>query len=435
MIQPRLQKHAMGPPTAVSDYLIHMSFNGLVKVTLVVAYAPNEAAHPRDKKAFCLQLTAILRAILTSHCVFILGDLNAQVGNNMATSVDLSIAKADTLLVAKEARWKYQGSPSDTTQAAMEEADAAFRAANREFRRSATADLAAFQESEARCLQEAYEDRHTRVVFNKIKVLTGRTRAAPIASIKSPTGHPTSDPQTIANVVATHSERTLNVESTVAQETLAGTRQRTRILEAAHRREEEEQAQAPQPSAPGAIPPPSGASVPTIEQVMKAIQKLKNTAPGNCAVTAQMLMLGGHAVASRLHRVKSVTWASVRCPQSWKEATLTYTYKGKEDKLLPENYRGISLQSVCSKVYTNVLIDRLKPTIEPTLHKAQCGFRASRGCADQLFTMRRICELSKAGRAPVFAAFMDYRNAFDSVNREAMWTLMAARGVDPHLVS
>eukprot|EP00798_Chlamydomonas_sp_ICE-L_P023886 gene23886-biopygen18395 len=222
----------------------------------------------------------------------------------------------------------------------MEEADAAFRAANRECRRSATADLAAFQESEARCLQEAYEDRHTRVVFNKINVLTGRTRAAPIASIKSPTG----------------------------------------------------------------------ASTPTIEQVMKAIQKLKNTAPGNCAVTAQMLKLGGHAVASRLHKVISVTWASGRCPQSWKEATLTYIYKGKEDKLLPDNYRGISLLSVCSKVYTNVLIDRLKPTIEPTLHEAQW-------------------------RAPLFAAFVDYRKAFDSVNREAMWTLMAARGVDPHLVS
>ena len=113
----------------------------------------------------------------------------------------------------------------------------------------------------------------------------------------------------------------------------------------------------------------------------------------------------------------------------------TYIYKGKEDKLLPDNYRGISLLSVCSKVYTNVLIDRLKPTIEPTLHEAQCGFRASRGWADQLFTMRRICELSKAGRAPLFAAFLVYRKAFDSVNREAMWTLMAARGVDPHLVS
>eukprot|EP00798_Chlamydomonas_sp_ICE-L_P023896 gene23896-biopygen18400 len=168
---------------------------------------------------------------------------------------------------------------------------------------------------------------------------------------------------------------------------------------------------------------------------MKVIQKLKNTAPGNCAVTAQMLKLGGHAVALRLHRVISVTWPSGRCPQSWKEATLTYIYKGKEDKLLPDNYRGISLLLVCSKVYTNVLMDRLKPTIEPTMHEAQCGFRASRGCADQLFTMRRFCELSKVGRAPLFAAFVDYRKAFDSVNREAMWTLMAARGVDPHLFS
>jgi len=57
------------------------------------------------------------------------------------------------------------------------------------------------------------------------------------------------------------------------------------------------------------------------------------------------------------------------------------------------------------------------------------------GCAVQLFSMRRIFELSKAGRAPLFAAFADYRKAFDNINREAMWTLMAARGVDPFLVS
>ena len=57
------------------------------------------------------------------------------------------------------------------------------------------------------------------------------------------------------------------------------------------------------------------------------------------------------------------------------------------------------------------------------------------GCAVQLFSMRRIFELSKAGRAPLFAAFADYRKAFDNINREAMWTLMATRGVEPHLDS
>ena len=53
----------------------------------------------------------------------------------------------------------------------------------------------------------------------------------------------------------------------------------------------------------------------------------------------------------------------------------------------------------------------------------------------KLFIMRRICELSNTGQAPLYAAFVDYRKAFDNVNREAMWTLMAARGLDPHLVS
>eukprot|EP00798_Chlamydomonas_sp_ICE-L_P006735 gene6735-biopygen1929 len=348
-------------------------------------------------------------------------------------TVDLSIAKADALLVAKEARWKYQGSPPDTTQAAMEEADAAFRAANRDCRRSATADLAAFQESEARCLQEAYEDRHSRVVFNKINVLTGHNRAAPIPYIKSPTGDPTSDPQTIANVLATHSERTLNVESTVAQETLAGT-------EDPHSRgSSQERGRGAGPSAPALC---TKSYLPALrrqrtdnragdEGYSKAEEHSTRQLCSHCA-DAEAGWPRSRLTATQGH---ISDMGNRPLPQSGKEATLTYIYKGKEDKLLPDNYRGISWLSVCCKGYTNVLIDRIKPTTEPTLHEAQCGFRASRGCADQLFTMRRICELSKAGRAPLFAAFVDYRKAFDSVNGEAMWTLMATRGVDPHLVS
>jgi hypothetical protein len=372
-----------------------------------------------------------------------------------AATVELSAAKAGALLAAKAARLHYSKAPTAENRIAMEEADAAFKAANRQCRQSASADLEKFLEAEAQALAQAYEARHTRVVFNKIKSLTGRTRAAPIASINSHLGEPTTEPQAIADVLAVHSERTLNVESSVTLETLNSigdlhppspppltepptlrmgpqTRHRTSMADAATARLATAQNEAAEQARPAQT---SGDSPPTLGEVMTAIQQLKDTAPGNCEVTALMLKLTGNAGAERLHRVIATTWAAGRCPKSWKEATLTYIYKGKGARLLPDNYRGISLLSVCGKVYTNILIARIKPIIEPTLHEAQCGFRASRSCADQLFSLRRLCELSRAAHKPLYAAFVDYRKAFDSVNRDAIWKLLTSRGVPAHIVA
>lgn len=375
-------------------------------------------------------------------------------------TVELSEAKADALILAKAAVWAHQTAPSMETAEAVRLSRYKFKEAKNRCRVSVTADLTAFLVREAGDLQTAFHMRHTKALFKKISSLTGKRQPDPISAILH-NGTQTTDPQTIAEVFAAHSEATLNVPATVSEETLASappapaphpapvtnpaplppppaphvpeggrqTRQTSRAQSASTTRE-----------ANAATDPPAqhstddGDNPPTLIEVMAAIQHLKNTAAGNCTVTASMLKFGGNALAEELLHIISAAWKESKCPKSWKEAILTYIHKGKGSKLQPDNYRGISLLSVCGKVYTNIIIARLKPVLEPSLHEAQCGFRPSRGCADQLFSIRRLNELSAAGRAPLFAAFVDYRKAFDSVHRTAMWTLLRNRGVDPHLV-
>jgi len=48
--------------------------------------------------------------------------------------------------------------------------------------------------------------------------------------------------------------------------------------------------------------------------------------------------------------------------------------------------------------------------------------------------MRRLSELAYAYRTPLHAAFIDYTKAFDCINREALWRILADRGVDHHLI-
>ena len=116
-------------------------------------------------------------------------------------------------------------------------------------------------------------------------------------------------------------------------------------------------------------------------------------------------------------------------PSDWKGSLFTFLYKGKGDRMDPDNYRGISLLSVCAKVYTQILLQRLRPILDPSLAESQCGFRKGRGCPDLHFSLRRLTELAHAHRAPLWVAFVDFRKAFDSVNREALWAILASRGV------
>jgi Reverse transcriptase (RNA-dependent DNA polymerase) len=88
-----------------------------------------------------------------------------------------------------------------------------------------------------------------------------------------------------------------------------------------------------------------------------------------------------------------------------------------------------------SKVFVLLLFQRLRTHLDPQLLEAQCGFRARRGTADQIFSLRRISELHLKARAPLMAAFVDLAKAFDSVNRDALWALLRARGVHHHLVA
>jgi len=177
------------------------------------------------------------------------------------------------------------------------------------------------------------------------------------------------------------------------------------------------------------------ARAPSLAEVQEAIAALKNTSAGLCGISAPILKHGGWVVVEWLHRVISATWASNMAPTEWKASLFTFLYKGKGDNMDPDNFRGISLLSVCAKVYTQILLSRLTPILEPTLSESQCGFRKGRGCADLHFSLRRLSELARAHRAPLWVSFVDFRKAFDSVNREALWAILAARGVPPKLVT
>ena len=53
------------------------------------------------------------------------------------------------------------------------------------------------------------------------------------------------------------------------------------------------------------------------------------------------------------------------------------------------------------------------------------GFRAGRGCVDQIFTLKQIGEKAQEKNFRVYVGFIDLEKLYDRVNREAFCQVVA----------
>ena len=67
-------------------------------------------------------------------------------------------------------------------------------------------------------------------------------------------------------------------------------------------------------------------------------------------------------------------------------------YKNKGERTKCKNYKGISLLNVVGKIYVGILVDRVHRVTGGLIDDEQGGFRAGRGCVNEIFTLKQIGE-------------------------------------------
>ena len=105
-----------------------------------------------------------------------------------------------------------------------------------------------------------------------------------------------------------------------------------------------------------------------------------------------------------------------------------------DDNSDPSNYRPIALLSTVLKVYQNIIFNRISQYLHDNslLVDEQYGFRSNRSTIDCHYLMNEIINTHKFkkgprggyAKKPFFAGFLDFKKAFDKIDRNLLWKKM-----------
>ena len=110
-------------------------------------------------------------------------------------------------------------------------------------------------------------------------------------------------------------------------------------------------------------------------------------------------------------------------PSEWTSSAIIPIHK-KGDTNSCDNYRSIWLTSLFSKIYTAVLDKRLGvfTNTNNIIPEEQAGFREGYSTIDHIFSLYAMIQKQFTKDRKLYVCFVDYKKAFDSVNREAHQT-------------
>ena len=102
----------------------------------------------------------------------------------------------------------------------------------------------------------------------------------------------------------------------------------------------------------------------------------------------------------------------------------------------PDNYRGITLLSCTCKLFTACLNSELSLYVnDDILGREQAGFREGYSTTDHAFVLHLVIELYQSVRKRVFCAFIDYRKAFDSIDRSLIWQKLLSYNINSKVLN
>jgi hypothetical protein len=161
----------------------------------------------------------------------------------------------------------------------------------------------------------------------------------------------------------------------------------------------------------------------TEKDVLDDVKCLKNNkACGSDLILNEFLKHSCSKLLPVFVKLFNVVFDSGIIPDSWSEGIIVPIYENKDDPASPDNYHGITILSSFAKLFTTILNNRLNSYLDnmSILCEEQAGFRKHYSTTDHIFNLKCLIDMYLRCSKTLFCAFIDYRKAFEYVDRCAL---------------
>ena len=172
-----------------------------------------------------------------------------------------------------------------------------------------------------------------------------------------------------------------------------------------------------------------------ITKLLKNLNPYKAQGPDN--ISPRILKELADDIAPLLLLIYKKSLETGEVPPDWRSANVSPVYKNKGLKSSPENYRPISLTSVCCKILEHIITSSIMQHAEAKniLYPLQHGFRKNRSCETQLIEFVDDISKNLQDGHQTDILIMDFAKAFDKVNHSLLIHKLNYYGIDDQTTS
>ena len=171
----------------------------------------------------------------------------------------------------------------------------------------------------------------------------------------------------------------------------------------------------------------------TTGDIKRALNRLnKNASPGPDRVHGKFIYNGREVLMPALLLLLNKIFSHSIQPDFWSLNYLVSIFK-KGENWDPNNYRGIAIGSCLCKIFDLILLERLEKRTQMAhpISPNQIGFKAGHRTADHIFVINSIInKIIRIERKRIFVAFIDFRKAYDTVNRTLLLLKLQKLGIN-----
>jgi len=168
----------------------------------------------------------------------------------------------------------------------------------------------------------------------------------------------------------------------------------------------------------------------TVTDVSDAISKSlqKGKAPGLDGLVLEHFLYSHPSIYMHLTRLFNLMIKHGVVPNGFGEGLIVPLIKEKfGDVCSSENYRGITLCHIISKIFEICLLRKIEPFLNT--HDLQMGFKKGVGCGPPTFLLQQVVKYFTSRGSRVYLCAIDASKAFDRINHSSLFTKLLEKNV------